>query len=96
MSGYIGTYEGYAGLVEESARFLKTGKPPVAQAETLEIDAFREAADESKRQDGKPVTLDAVMEKAGAAAAGESSVARLSSPKRNTVVRASLSKCMSK
>jgi len=36
----------------------------VAQEETLEIYAFMEAADESKRQDGKPVTLEAVMEAA--------------------------------
>ena len=36
---------------------------------TLEILAFMEAADESKRQDGKPVTLASVMEKAKAEAA---------------------------
>lgn len=67
-TGYLGTYEGYAGLVREIATFLKTGKPPVTREETLEIYAFMEAADESKRQDGKPVTLEAVMESARAAA----------------------------
>ena len=45
-------------------KFFKTGKPPVSEADTLEIFAFMEAADESKRQDGKPVTLESVMEKA--------------------------------
>ena len=36
--------------------------------ETLEIYAFMEAADESKRQGGAPVTIRAVMEKAEAEA----------------------------
>ena len=66
-SGYIGTYEGYGGLVREIAAFLKTGKIPVAHDETLEIYAFMEAADESKRQEGKPVALEAVMKAAAAA-----------------------------
>ena len=66
-SGYIGTYEGYGGLVREIAAFLKTGKIPVAHDETLEIYAFMEAADESKRQEGKPVAIEAVMKAAAAA-----------------------------
>jgi len=40
----------------------------VAEAETLEIYAFMEAADESKRQGGLPVTLESVLEKARAEA----------------------------
>ena len=36
----------------------------MSEAETLEIFAFMEAADESKRQGGKPVTLESVMAKA--------------------------------
>ena len=32
--------------------------------ETIEIFAFMEAADESKRQGGKPVTIESVMTKA--------------------------------
>ncbi len=67
--GYIGTYEGYTGLVEAIARFFKTGTPPVPQEEMLEIQAFMEAADESKRQDGKPVAMEAVMDAARAALA---------------------------
>ncbi len=60
----IGKYEGYKPLVVEICKFFRTGKPPVAAEETLEIIAFMEAADESKRQGGKPVTMESVMEKA--------------------------------
>ena len=56
------------GLVREIARFFKTGRPPVAAAETLEIFAFLEAAEESKRQGGRPVTVEYVMKKAHDAA----------------------------
>jgi len=51
-------------LLVEIAKFFKTGKPPVAAEETLEIFAFMEAADESKRKGGLPVTLAAVLAKA--------------------------------
>jgi predicted dehydrogenase len=59
-----GGYGGYEPLVVEIARFFKTGKPPVSAEETLEIVAFMEAADESKRQGGGPVTLESVRAKA--------------------------------
>ena len=59
-----GGYGGYEPLVVEIARFFRTGKPPVSAEETLEIFAFMEAADESKRQGGVPVTLESVLEKA--------------------------------
>jgi predicted dehydrogenase len=59
-----GGYSGYAPLVVEIARFFKTGKPPVSAEETIEIMAFMEAADESKRQGGAPVTLESVIAKA--------------------------------
>ncbi len=55
---------GYDHLVAEVAKFFKTGKPPVSAEETIEIFAFMEAADESKRQGGKPVTIKSVLEKA--------------------------------
>lgn len=61
-------YEGYKPLVEAIATFVRTGKPPVAAAETIELMAFMEAADESKRQGGKPVKVADVLEKAKAAA----------------------------
>jgi Oxidoreductase family, NAD-binding Rossmann fold len=57
---------GYEPLVVEIVKFFKTGKPPVSADETLAIYAFMEAADESKRQGGKPVTLESVVAKARA------------------------------
>ena len=43
-----------------------TGKPPVSPDETLEIHVFMEAADESKRQGGVPVTIESVLAQARA------------------------------
>lgn len=60
---------GYEGLCREIVRFFKSGKPPVAPEETIEIFAFMEAADESKRQGGVPVKLSTVLTKARAEAA---------------------------
>ncbi len=64
-----GGFDGYEPLIVEIIRFFKTGKSPVSAEETLEIFAFMEAADESKRLGGCPVTLDSVMHKAQQAAA---------------------------
>jgi hypothetical protein len=60
----VGAYEGYDPLVFEIVTFFQTGKPPVSEEETLEIYAFMEAADVSKRQNGASVTLEDVMTKA--------------------------------
>jgi len=60
----VGSYDGYRPLVEEIVKFFNTGKAPVSAAETLEIYAFMEAADESKRQGGKAVRVSDVLEKA--------------------------------
>src|SRR5207245_2179983 len=57
-------FEGYEPLVEQIAMFFKTRKAPIAVSETIEIYAFMEAADESKRQGGKPVSIEDVLEKA--------------------------------
>ncbi|MFT5468515.1 MAG: putative dehydrogenase [Verrucomicrobiales bacterium] len=62
----VGKYPGYKPLVVEIAKYFRTGKVPVSPEETLEIYAFMEAADESKRQGGAEVTLASVMEKARA------------------------------
>jgi predicted dehydrogenase len=59
-----GSYEGYGHLVDQIVKFFKTGAIPVPPAETIEIFAFMTAADESKAQGGKPVTLASVLEKA--------------------------------
>lgn len=60
----LGAFDGYQNLVYHIAEFFASGKPPVAAKETLEIYAFMEAADESKRQDGSEVSLNYVMNKA--------------------------------
>jgi prolyl oligopeptidase len=62
-----GGYAGYEPLVVEICKFFLGGPPPVSPEETLEIYAFMEAADESKRRGGAPVTLASVLEKARAA-----------------------------
>ncbi len=61
----IGPYEGYRPAVVGIIKFFKTGIPPVSNRETIEIFAFMEAADESKRRGGQPVKLEMVLEKAG-------------------------------
>ena len=57
----IGPYEGYRPLLVEIVKFFRTGKAPVSPEETLEIYAFMEAADESKRRGGQLVTLESVF-----------------------------------
>jgi len=47
----------YQPLVREIVQFFQTGKPPVPNAETLEIFAFMDAAQRSKQEGGKPVRL---------------------------------------
>lgn len=59
-----GSYSGYQPLVERIATFFVTHEPPVSAEETLEIYAFMEAADASKRSGGAPVTIESVMAKA--------------------------------
>jgi hypothetical protein len=59
-----GGYGGYEPLLFEIAKFFKTGRPPVSAEETIELVAFMEAADESKRQGGRPVTIESVLTKA--------------------------------
>lgn len=56
------------GLSAEIARFFKTGKAPVPPAVTVEMFAFMEAAEESKRQGGKPVAIRDVLTAARTAA----------------------------
>ncbi len=54
----------YADLVREIVRFFQSGCVPVYPSESVEMFAFMEAADESKRQGGKPVKLSDVIEQA--------------------------------
>jgi hypothetical protein len=55
----------YTPFLREVVKFFQTGIAPVPAEETLEIYAFMEAADESKRQGGCPVKIKEVIEKNG-------------------------------
>ena len=61
-----GQYDGYAPLVVEICKFLDTLQPPVDPQETIEIFAFMTAADISKAENGRVVTLQEAMERAKA------------------------------
>jgi len=58
-----GKFSGYDALLTEILAFFKTGTVPVSPEETIEIFAFMEAADESKRRNGTPVKLADVLAK---------------------------------
>jgi hypothetical protein len=63
------TQEGdYTPMLREIVKFFQTGQPPLSAKETLEIYAFMEAAEESKRRGGGSVSLREVMKRAGAPA----------------------------
>ena len=62
---------GYEELCREIGRFFRTRKAPVQPEETIEIFAFMEAADESKRQGGAPVSLASALAKARAESAAK-------------------------
>jgi len=53
----VGESSGYRPLVVEIVNFFRTGTPPVSERETVELLAFMEAADESRRQDGATVMI---------------------------------------
>jgi len=55
----------YAPLVREVMKFFQTGVAPVPAEETIELFAFMEAADESKRQGGRPVRVADVLRQHG-------------------------------
>ena len=55
----------YAPLVREIIRFFQTGVAPVSPVETLELFAFMEAADESKRLGGQPVGIQNILARHG-------------------------------
>jgi GFO/IDH/MocA oxidoreductase family protein len=62
-TGYPGR-EGYDPAVRTMCEFFKSGKPPVSRQDTIEIYAFMEAADASKKEGGKPVALADIIERA--------------------------------
>lgn len=65
----VDDFKGYGLLLAEIVTFFKTGVVPLKPEETIELFAFMEAADESKRRGGVPVRLDEVLVKAKAEAA---------------------------
>ena len=61
----VGEFDGYAPLVAEIIRFFRTGIAPVSPEETIEIFAFMEAADESRRRGGAEVSLSEIYRRYG-------------------------------
>lgn len=55
---------GYNPMLVQIIEYFRTGVVPVSQEQTLEIFAFMEAADDSKRNGGAPVSIETVMQKA--------------------------------
>lgn len=53
---------GYAELAREIISFIRSGNPPVSADETIEMFAFMEAADESRRNGGRPVSIKLIIE----------------------------------
>lgn len=60
----LGPFKGYDNLLVQIINFFRTGKLPVTPEETLEIYAFMEAADQSRRHGGASVSMEAVMQQA--------------------------------
>lgn len=56
--------DSYVSLLRQIMDFFRTGVPPVSAEETIEMFAFMEAADESKRRGGVPIRLSELIEKA--------------------------------
>jgi hypothetical protein len=61
----------YAPLIREVMKFFQTGIAPVSAEETIELFAFMEAADESKRRGGAPVRIADVIRQHSAPAGSE-------------------------
>jgi len=59
----MGGYGGYRPLLVEIAKFFDSGKSPVSDDETIELFAFMQAADESKKMNGRAVSLESVLSK---------------------------------
>ncbi|MDD4008300.1 MAG: Gfo/Idh/MocA family oxidoreductase [Fermentimonas sp.] len=59
----VGPYNGYEPLLVNILEFFKTGVTPVSAKETLEIFTFIEAADESKRKEGKIISMEETYNK---------------------------------
>jgi hypothetical protein len=60
----LGKSDGYRPLIAQIVKMFRTKQVPIAPAETIELYAFMEAADESKRQGGAEVKIADVMAQA--------------------------------
>lgn len=60
----LGPFGGYNPLLQQIVNFFETGVSPINKQETLEIVAFAEAADVSKKKKGSSVNLESVFKKA--------------------------------
>lgn len=60
----VGAFDGYAPLVVEIMKFFKTGVAPVQEAETIELFAFMEASEESKKRNGAEVIVSTMVQRA--------------------------------
>ena len=60
----LGVYAGYDPLLKEIVAFFSSGIPPVKEEETIEVFAFMDAADESKRNGGASIELETVLRRA--------------------------------
>ena len=67
------------GLIIEIARFFRTGTAPVAPEVTVRIFAFMEAAEESKRRGGKPISIENVLKSARDAVRAKADLSNASS-----------------
>jgi N-acyl-D-aspartate/D-glutamate deacylase len=76
-------YGGYDSAVAAICKFFVSREPPVSRDETIEIYAFMEAADESKRQGGTPLALRDVIQRAEQQAAGSRSASAASTKRLN-------------
>mgnify|MGYP003381628828 CR=1 FL=1 len=59
-----GKSSGYAPLLVEIVKCFKTGQPPVAHEETIEIYAFMSAVDESEAQGGATISIQETIKRA--------------------------------
>jgi hypothetical protein len=64
MNTPVGPHVGYNPLLLKVIEFFQTGVAPVSKKDTLEIVAFMEAADESKKNNGAPVTIASMFDRA--------------------------------
>jgi hypothetical protein len=61
----LGPFDGYEALAVKIGEFFKSKVSPIDPRESLEIYAFMEAAEESKRKGGATVRLEDVLKGAG-------------------------------